>query len=1200
MYGVSTILVIVLIAYLYIFHFGGIEKIVNDKLSSVIDDNYLLDIQVGQIKGSYFSGFVLENIDVYYNDPNYRYELLKIPRLSTSYSFSNLWDKKYLFDFLTIDSAIVTLVKDSSKNWVIPDFRSKKKDEEETGKIATLPSFSIGALNIQNMTVRLLDNKDTITFNNIFLSLEFKGEENTYAFDIEKFVFSSNQENVDLNAAGGKITFADNRFIFNDVALVVDSTRVKLAGNILLGKQPSGEISFAADDIVIDNIVKYIGPKNLKGEMDLNGSVSFVGPSLEGSINVGGELAFMDFQNLFIDFRYNDKQLYLDTLYGTVFKDCAIDGKGEVNFNKPETYNLDAEIRQFNLNNLVQNSFTSNLSGHVTMQGESFNHKDLRLLFNTDLYESYFDDYPLQTASGKFVVTSDSIMFLDSFKVEYFENVFYATGNVDYKNNMHLDVTAELNNLDRYKGKLFIDQPGGRAYSEAVIDGKTSDPDLHGFLASDSMWIYGLFADSLYSLFDIDRFLTGRQGMVEVDLFEGTAYAVPYETGYTYLTIDSNIVKIDTAAMINQFTRLASKGYFDYGAVPNTLVLDSFYLNLANQSFYNRDDIVIDIDSSGFNFSQSAIGNRDQWLAVNGRVNYDESMDMLLSINHIPIEPWKNLYEDSLSVDGLLSCEASLNGTFMEPIIVLKADIDSLSYKDLVLGNLKTVVNYKDLKLNIDSLQVFADPGVYSAYGYLYTDLAFTSDSIERFPDYPMNIRCKAQDKRFDLVSLLMPSVEYINGDFFADIILSGTPQEPHLQGEAYIKKYYDNKEGKTIPAHLKYFDLESPFYTDSAGVTMRDNKIIINKIDTYVYEDVEKRKGRKSHAYVDGVITVKTFENFNYDLDVKIPKPFPFTYELDDISGEVKTNDKSFLHIDGDTPPTVTGNIEIVSMKYLVNFAQENEGSPIMMALSGENSWDLNINIEIESNYRIQNDDIDAEFGGEINLKRTKGTYQFTGELQILRGNGYLFDKTIRLDPGGSVVFEGDDKFNPTLDITGYTYLTAVRDNLETESTTKQLKLGLHITGTLEEPIINVTEDSDFKSNEEIIPLLVANYSGSNTEVSSAWDQRVYGLLSTQVSQIGTKQLRPLASKLKIGLETFEIDPRYKEGGQLDPGKTNVTVGLTTPISPNIITYLTFGENLEGRVEYRILKGLMLQGIRDEKNLYHLNLKINMEFNHL
>ncbi len=1168
---VFSLVIVIAGLYLYLFKLGGVERIINSKLNSLVGQRYRLDVTVGKVKGSFLSDLLVENVTVFYDDSLRRYQLLSIPRLSTSYALANLWDSRFIFDYLTIDSAELVLLRDTSGDWIIPDFRPKDADPEKPASQA--PSFSIGRLGLNRLSVKLIKPDDTLTFDDIFISLALKGEEDTYSVDVEQFEFASNRQKLALDAAGGKITFADNRLLFKDIALVVGTMRAKMDGNIDLQDTPNGIISFAADNVDLADISTFIGPR-LKGAVDVNGTVEFNGGALRGSVDIGGQFLFMALQNLFVDFSFDDKLLQIDTLYGTVFGNCGIDGSGYLDFNGPvETYNLQADFRQFNLNNLKENTFESDLNGHIIMYGESFKKADLVLDIRTWLYESSFDEYPIQRGAGDIVITTDSIIFPDSFRVEYFENVFYANGVVEYSGDMDLAISADLKNLDRYKGKLFIDQPGGRGQAEATLTGKTSDPDLKGYFISDSVWIYGLYSDSLYATVDIERFLSRKLGSVEVDYYRGTAYDMPYDTGYALLRVDSNFVFFDTACIHNPYTRLNTVGLFDYEALPNLLTVDTLILDLFGQTFYNRAGMEVEVDSLGFNILQAVIGNSGARLSVNGRADYDETMDLQILLNRIPIEPWKNLFAESLLVDGLLSCEATVTGSFMRPEFILNAEIDSLVYEDLVLGDVATSLVYGDRLLQIVNFQLLSGYGDYRAEGSFYSDLAFTADSLERFPDLPMNISIAAVDSRFDLVTLLQPSVEQLEGDFFADFVLSGTPLDPHLEGEAFI-----------VDARLKYFDLEDWIHSDSAGVRMNDNRIIIDGIEAYVRDDKEKKS-----AFVEGTVTVKSLDSLYYSLDVSIPDEFPFRYELDDIKGRIEGK----LHVEGDTPPLVTGDLQLVSMDYFVEFAEPDQGSPIMTALSGENTWNLAVNIDIISNYWIKNQDIDAEFAGEITMLRESGTYSFIGEMEILRGRGFLFDKTFTIQPGSRVTFEGGETFNPNLDITAYTRVAGSRGGAEEENQVEQLELGIHVTGTLEEPEINPTDDSDVNSREDIIPLLVANvYSDdAGASASGGIERRMTDLLSTQVSRIGSRQLRHL------GVETFEIDPSYS--GELDPLNTRVTLGFYT--SPNLYLYgrsaISGQSRQEVGFEYRFNRSVLLEGLRDEDELYHMNLKLYWEF---
>jgi hypothetical protein len=103
--------------------------------------------------------------------------------------------------------------------------------------------------------------------------------------------------------------------------------------------------------------------------------------------------------------------------------------------------------------------------------------------------------------------------------------------------------------------------------------------------------------------------------------------------------------------------------------------------------------------------------------------------------------------------------------------------------------------------------------------------------------------------------------------------------------------------------------------------------------------------------------------------------------------------------------------------------------------------------------------------------------------------------------------------------------------------------------------------------------------------------EQRLTGVLGSQLSQFGTRQLSTL------GVETFEIDPYY--GEEFDPWQTRVTVGAYA--TPNLYIYgrssLSFGSGQEVGFEYRFSENFRLQGSGDENQYYRLSMKLHWEF---
>jgi autotransporter translocation and assembly factor TamB len=1162
--------------YVYVFYAGGIENFFTAEIDGSIGEKYNLDIAIGEIEGNLLSGIVLRNIVITFKDSAQEFTLARIPRLEAHYSLSGLLAGSYDLSLVQVDSAQVWITQKDSGGYYLPRLAPGGFDAAGSrGKEGV--SGSIDELIINNASVFLLKASDTISFSEIYFTTSFEADKDTYAADLERFSVKSNRDNFQLDYCSGKITFAAGVLSFQDLNVGQKSSRVKLNGQFDI-KQFHGNVALAADNLNISELSRY-GGLELDGQIDLNGQFEIDREGIEGSIDLGGEFEIAQLKNLHADLRLSGNHLFLDTVYGTILDMCAIDGRGEIDFSgETEKYELRSSITGFNLNSLIGETFESELNGDIYLQGSSFRTKQMVLEIDAGFYESTFDGYHLHSAIGSMQITSDSIFFREPFIIEYYENIYGINGKIEYKNQIDLEIAAQLNDLERYQGKLFIDKPAGRGFAQAKLTGKTSEPNLKAQFESDSVWIYGLFSTNFKAEAEVDRFLTGKKGIVNVTMSRGSAWDIPVDTGFAILTIDSNLVNMNGVSFRNEYSSLEADGLLDYGPNPMRLSLDTLSLQLFGQEFYNRGKQSVDVDSAGFDFKRVSLGHNEVLLGCKGLIGFDQSLDLNLEMENVIVSPWMKLFEVQQDYDGSVSGWAKVLGDLSNPNFQLELQVDSLKFRDVLLGELSTNVKYNNQLLNIDSLILISQQGRYKATGTIPMDLSLVSDAVKRLLDNPMNLHISAADKRFDLVTTLLPSIEQLEGDFFADFRIFGTPNDPHIEGMAYLKN-----------AKLKYFDLEQLIYADSANVVMEDNRIIIDNIEAYTFRD-NKKNSAKRFANLEGEVIVKALDNLYYDIYLTLPREFPFTYELADIRGTIEGE----MHIEGDTPPLVSGNLSLVAMRYGVNFASPEEGSPIMAAFSNQSSWNLNLNIEILSNYWIKNDDIDAQFTGFLNLVRDDGQYRFIGEIEAIRGRGYLYDKIFTLEPGGTVTFEGGDSLNPRLNLVAYTRTTSYVANGDGTSESVQLLLEMQITGTLDYPEINPTENSEV-SGEELLPFLAGTSYGTGENASfGTFEQRISGLVATQFSQIGSKQLR------QIGVETFEIDPAFYEGG-FDIAKTRVTLGFYSPFDPNLYLYgrsaLGSSSGQELGFEYRLYKRFQLEGRRDEDELYHLNLKLHWEF---
>jgi len=512
--------------------------------------------------------------------------LASIRELSAIYSLRDILSGRYEVEQIHLDSIRLRLDRDSSGALILPvpdrlDADNRLSEPSE----AELPEFVVHSLSLTDVNAVLVGPTDTVRLEDLFLSLAVQGRDETISIDLRRFGAELPGENLDLNITGGRVTISPDQYVFADLSLQSGLTMIRLDGAVDTRDGTSATVRYGIDNFDLEMLARVMKTK-LDGQVDVNGSLVLSDGSLSGTTSIGGRFLFADLDNLFVAFRYADRQLALDTLYGTAFGTCGLQGRGHIDFAAvPEEYSLAAAIKSFDLLSVVPGAFASRLTGLVDLRGRAFTNEELRLDIDVDVHESSFDDFALHAAAGSMVVTVDSILFPEPFHVGYYDNDFWVSGRVDYSDTMALDVRADLRDTRRFGPYFFIEEPAGRLLAEAKITGRTSDPDLVARAVSDSAWIYGLYADSLEANLDVARFLSRQEGWVDVRAWRGEAWSAPFDSLRSSLTIDNNLVGIDSVAIWTPEDNLAGAGELDYEASPMDLRLDSLTVTAYDKRF---------------------------------------------------------------------------------------------------------------------------------------------------------------------------------------------------------------------------------------------------------------------------------------------------------------------------------------------------------------------------------------------------------------------------------------------------------------------------------------------------------------------------------------------------------------------------------------------------------------------------------------
>ncbi len=1164
-----SIFLFLIVFYFTVFHFGLLEYFVNYKLNQIVKDKFPVKIQIGDIGGDYFSTLEINNITILYDDGVSRYNMAFIPHLVTEYSLTDFLRERLQFSKIYIDSAEISLRQNENREWLIP------KPTDKTDIEAKSLEFSIDELGLNNLKFNLISKTGTMTFKNIILMAHVLGQEDTYSIDIDALSYWSSDSRLSLKSGGGKATLAGSSLMFQDIFVITDSSNVRLAGQVLLSKAPSLRVDLDAANLNVNEIFSFLGI-DLTGNLATTGYVQLEKGGLSGGVTLSGTFMDKHLDSLYTDFQFANNILTFDTLSGKILGGAIIEASGEMNLDiRPEEYFLNGRIKHFNLDNLIFESFATDLNGDLQLVGEGLVNENLVLNFNLNLGESWFDQYHAHQAIGDLTITTDSILFYNDFEIRYFDNNFYAGGKLEYAGEIDISGRAEFNDLSAFNDKIFISELGGRGRFVGEMTGQLANPDLSGIFLSDSLWLYQIYSSGARSEFNIDHFLYDRSGYATLSLFDGMAYSVPHDSCWLHMIIDSHYVAIDTVKYFNPYTKLYCNGNFDYVSYPQKLILDDVDISLFDLSFENASAVNITIDSSGFDFADTKLQRPIGFIGWSGRINYDETLNIIASSESINITPWVELLTDEYKIGGLLSGQSHLYGSFQSPLINFIGKVDSLSYRNLVLGDIYADFNYAEKNIAIDSLSLDSYSGYYTATGHYPIDLTLT-EVDNRFPENEQNIKIHAQDVRFDLISLLLDEVEEMVGDFESEIELTGTPTRPRLNGIASVKN------GK-----VQLYDLQYPLENLEIELRMNDQNIFFEKVSAIC------QNGNKNVGMVEasGKIKVNSVDEFDYDVTVSI-KEFPAKYELGEITALIEQYN---LVVVGLTPPSVFGEGIVRETHYREPFAEPNEGWVILEAFEGEDTWDLNLNVEFPSNLWVKNDDIDAEFTGNLNFIREDGNWRFLGSLEILRGKGFIAGRTFRLEPGGITSYEDIEFPNPRLDILASTKIRgSSTSNINEEPTTESFDLPVRITGTLDEPIIEAAEGSRLRT-EQILPVLLTNYyqEDNGSERPPSWFQdrltsATADYLSTEMTKIGSRSL---------GVETFEIDPVY--GDKYDPLGTRVTVGFYT--NPNLYIYgrsaISGTSGQQVGFEYRLKRFMLLEGRADENDLYQLFVNFYWEY---
>ena len=1076
----------------------------------------------------------------------------KINRIELKYDVIGLTKGHYSFQSIDIDTAMIELP---------PEYGPSRK--EKKGDFLSLPlTVSAEKINIGYISVKLASG-ETVLIDEVSASAA-AGKEGV-RIEIGNISARWAARDLEIKKLSGNIASSENGFRLENLHLITGRSGLLLNGTLGRSLTADFDLSIGCEPINLEDIKKLTGVK-ISGELDGILGIKGSATDFSGQAALNGTFMEKPFEDISLTFSFRDKILSFGSVDGNIFH-AGFHGSGEINFNKhPEEYSYEGLVKHLNLQEIAPDLKTD-LTGTVTLSGQSFSVNNFRMQAICKLDSVRIERYFFNEASGTIVFDLEKIDFLPGLTARYKNTYLDAAGSLEYKGKIDISGKARFADLTDFRDQIFLRKLGGRGNAVFDVTGPTRDFTVDASFDSDSCWTYGLEPGQIHIKADLTSFINHRVGTITGRWNAGELYSVPVDSGFFTTSVSGEMAFIDSVRVFGLGGGIWFSGLYDGTQIPPLFKADTLYGDIFSYGFSSKEPIVVRIYDKETDIEKLKLGYQSGILEMQGMVTNDLDLGLDLTLSDFPIQSILEQIYPEKGIGGICSGTAQIRGNFEDPEMEFDMVLDSLNANRVPLGKLVSKATYSDGYLRTDSTILSSDYGIYKFSGRLPMNLSF-GEVQKRFPDEPIDMRLTSSGKRLLLAEIFVDAVERYDTDFSFEMGLSGTYSKPKVSGtgtltDGILKTQYIVNPFTKINA---YFRMENEkIFIDSVSATMAEQKSELGQLLAGV---IPRTNGNVAKPLItaSGTITLLGINNFLYDLSVT-GRNVGFLADAYDVSGLAGFN----LRVEGETPPTIRGNISLHRLDIRDDFDKfvGADYDASVAAVEDSTLWDLDLYISAPNNIWIKNKDIDAEFKADIRVQRHVGILGELGTLEAIRGSyNVLGDRGYKFQ-SGMITYPDFATVDPRID---FMVIKQVRQR--ESGISEPLTMELHITGTLLVPKIDVPG----YSKEEALKLLA----------SSSWAART--LSGERSSEDYISGVSALATSM--GLDPSTVQGIFEE---LDIGEFGSDKGpqisLAKYVSPNL--YVRYSRRLKDPestigVEYYLNNNFSFraaQGIKGSQN---------------
>jgi translocation and assembly module TamB len=518
----------------------------------------------------------------------------------------------------------------------------------------------------------------------------------------------------------------------------------------------------------------------------------------------------------------------------------------------------------------------------------------------------------------------------------------------------------------------------------------------------------------------------------------------------------------------------------------------------------------------------------------------------------IPIE-YFHPFLPSLAIIGKTSMEASLGGTFANPIADLSLEFDNVKIQDPAFarvpplkGIFTVALSPDDVKLAGKVIGIPESPVEIDANIPLKLSLSPMSFSWKKESPIAMNIL--ASTDIAPLLHLFSTDTTNITGKAKIALNVSGTIETPNIQGQAeLIDGTFEDHETGAIFTHIH------------ANLEGDGSKVLLKELS-----GMDATRGQLSGS---GVIEIDLAKKFPYEIDLIFDKTqfvrldfakavgsgslkLTGTTEGGLVKGKINS-DEIIITI----PEQNAALMESVEITYINQPVIEKGPTQISPP---KTSFPLNLDVEMDvaNNAKISDENLTSEWKGNIKMTGTTTQPIINGEFKILQGQ-YMFNGKAFKITQGTIAFNGPPEKTTLYIITAYDLNAIVAEVI--------------LKGPIKNPSISFRSNPPL-SQREILSYIL--FGRGFSELSPVEGSQI----SHSIKNLNTKSQTPdVLSKIKntIGIDRIDIS---RNGGS---EANDVSVQVGKYISRGVFVYvnrsITAGSNRLA-IEAEVMHNIKLQ----------------------